>query len=155
MMERREFFGVGAGALVAGATGSFEYLTPLNVANVKAVCDKMLPETNKCQPSEGDPSKVEDYASLVETLHRYEIKSLGALVDLVRDHLSIALVKDKQLANPRKKCQQFTSSERKQMVIRKRKQRGVFLLHVGLVRECLWQTAIYKEKLRLASKEIA
>ena len=93
-MERRDFLGVGVGVLVAGATGSFECFTHLNVVNVEVLCDKMLPKINKGRQGENS----EDYAFLIETLHQYEIMSLGDLADLVRENLSAAIKKDRAYA---------------------------------------------------------
>ena len=128
-MNRREFFGVSAGIAVIAATGSAEYLTPLTVENVEALCDKMLPAANKGRPLDG---WVENYANLITYLHKCGIKSLGTLANVIRDNLPSVLAEDKEIAN--KPCRNVQSRRNV------RSRRGVFLLHVGLVRKCVQRT---------------
>ncbi len=98
----------------------------LNVDLLAAILDGALPLSHKKEP--------ESYGDLLADLQAFGIDSSGKLKDLIKKHLKAVLSKDQEIV------EQLTSAKESDVAYRTtpdRLSRGVFFVHVGLVREML------------------
>ncbi|MCY8141843.1 hypothetical protein P9D79_20550 [Bacillus haynesii] len=104
----------------------------LNTDTLRKVLDKMLPAENK-----GDD---EDYSIMLDELIKFGITNVGRLESLINNHLSKALEKDKRTVNDAQN--QIERNKNYEAIYKsdlERISKGVFYIHMGLLREILKQ----------------
>lgn len=92
----------------------------LNVENLQIILDNELPIDNKTMD--------ESYSTVLKELNHFEILTKKELLDLIKKHIDAALIEDQKLVY-NKELRDVSSNER---ILK-----GVFLSHVGLLREIL------------------
>lgn len=155
-MKRREFVTASLGLIALPAFALKRNDTvKLTPENLEALCDEMLPAANKLRPDEG----ISDWNSLIETLRQYDINFIHDVRKIIIENLDKALCADKNLVECAKNNSLLvrlpTSAKECAMLVlnrslhdRERSERNVYFTHIGLVRECLRQSEIHKERIR-------
>ncbi len=118
----------------------------LNVDLVKRILDELLPAENK--------DDHEPYGELMEELLHFDVDTVGKLRQLIQSNLTEILNEDKRLATGALMKKNFIGTSRE------RAERGVYFVHVGLVRNAMhirfgdeWFEYLQKEdKKRRSSK---
>jgi len=116
-MFRRNFLAIPVGLAITPPKQLLEEFTPLTVDWIEQVGDEMLPPDNK----QGE----EDYDALLVDLKRNQVHTVGDLRRLIASNLKGALETDRIYSSS-----PILSGD-------KRRKRGVFFKHVGLIRQCL------------------